>query len=336
VTPAIQQLLGRHFGALSASADAEIAASMQYAYSIAKPNTKPSEPDFVALLVTRAIPAFAIKLVGAFKTIGVQAVATSVFCHGRPQVTHANGTCELGDVLFAYFHTDLSGNEYRNSLLLQAKMSGSAQHTVGKSELHQLGLYTSWGPFKYFRTRSLSGVARSVTPLARHQGAQYLLIDNGGPTNPLSGVSGAPGTYPMGTAAAQRYLTIQRSLGASVIHLLSGAEGRVFKDKQSATSDWDQVVWDLIDHGLNRTFTQQRAGVFKHDRTRHTPIGLALTDSISIVGDTFFGNVLNQASNGNLGPPREAATDAPDDEDGGISLILIETRDERDQDERFR
>jgi hypothetical protein len=326
VTPAIQQLLGKRFGSLTAAADTDIAASMQHAYNIALPHTSPAEPDFIALLVTRAIPAFGVRLVGAFKSIGGQARVTSVFCHGRPQVNHANGSCELGDVLFAYIHTDRSGLEYRNSLLLQAKMSSAPQHTVGKSELHQLGLYTSWGPFQYVRTRNLSGQARSVTPLAPHEGAQYLLIDSRGPSNRLSGVSGAPGTYPMGTALAQRHLSIRQSLGASLIHLMCGSEGRVFKDKRGAIADWDQVVWDLIHHGVNNLFTQRRAGVIKSPRTRHTPIGLKLTESIDFIGDDLPGSVLNQVSDGNSRPPGEPLRDEPEDKGSGISLILIESR----------
>ena len=61
-----------------------------------------------------------------------------------------------------------------------------------------------------------------------------------------------------------------------------------------------------------------------------------VTSSINVVGNTFFGHVLNQAANGDSGPPRDATNDAPDDEGSGISLVLIETREEGDQGERLR
>jgi hypothetical protein len=334
MTPLLQTALLRNAAPLAAGLDAEVARSMRTSYAVALGAGKaPTEPDFVALLVTQAAPAFVNVLQPVLTLAGVRVHMTAVFCHGRPEVAHAGNRCELGDVLFAHLHADANGQTHRRALLLQAKMSASPILSVGSSERHQLGLYTQWGPFTYRRTSPLlNGQTRTVTPRAAHDGAQYLLVDSRGPTHPASGVSGAPGTYPMGTAPAQLHLAIQASLGASLVQLMAGSDGRMFSDRSSAVADWDQVVWDLLRYGAQANFNQRRVGVRGRRRGVDVILDLALSRSVVQAGDSMPGGDMFREIGGEIGdqPPSSIDDERPRDEDGGgISLVVIETREAR-------
>jgi hypothetical protein len=328
MNPLIQGILLPHRPSLAAVFDYLIANSMQSAYQLVGSGARPSEPDFVALLVTQAAPNFATALGNVFKPRGISVNTTSVFCHGRPEVRISAGGCELGDVLFAFFHTDAAGNTLRNSLLLQAKMSASQQHPVGANDQVQLTLYTAWGAFKYTRTSGLSGASRSVTPLGRHAGAQYLLIDSRGPMNVNSGVTGMPGTFPMGTAPAQAHLVLQESLGTSLVNLMLGTEGRFFCERSKATQDWDQVMWDLLEHGFRARFSRRPVGISGHTR-RVDAILAALGEPLwRSEGDGMPGSEISRlmAATGGTGDERRPPLERSDEEDGrGVSVIVIET-----------
>jgi hypothetical protein len=262
------------------------------------------------------------------KANGIQFKVTAVFCHGRPEVRHGRNRCELGDVLFAYFHSDAAGATYRNSLLLQAKMSANPTYSVAAADLHQLELYTKWGQFTYQRTLGLTGQLRVVTPAAAHAGAQYLLIDDGGPMNPASGVSGAPGTFAMGTAAAQRHLVIRNSLGCTLVNLMCGNDGRTFADRTAAVADWDQVVWDLIDNGRKAQFSQRRVGIAGRPRGVDVILRYALANSLIVDDDGFTGSRarVGMQARDHGEPPGPGEQELNADEPGGISLVIFETR----------
>jgi hypothetical protein len=328
MNPRILGFISANHGMVSNVIDSLIASSMQVAYALAGARGKsPSEPDFVALLVAQAAPQFGAALASMFSPAGVQLKITSVFCHGRPEVQHAAGTCELGDLLLAHFHTDSSGNTERKSLLLQAKMSASTIHTLGTGDRIQLGLYTGWGSFKYTRTSGLSGQRRSVTPYQSHPGAQYLLIDSSGPNNPSSGILGLPNTFPMGTAPSQVNLVLQRSLGATLTELMMGNDGRRFCAQHLAIKDWDQVVWDLILHGTRAAFSRRRVGISQRPRGVDSIVTLAARQASYTSGDPIVGSeiepLLSTGSNVNGDSPEYISDD---DEGRGVSLVLIETR----------
>lgn len=333
MTPLLQSALLARAGVLAAGLDAEIAHAMRTGYSVAASvGKKPTEPDFIALLVTQAVPAFVNVLQPVLAAAGVQLRVTAVFCHGRPEVSHVGNHCELGDVLFAHFHSDANGQTHRRALLLQAKMSTSPMLTVGSAERHQLGLYTQWGTFTYRRTSpALNGQTRTVTPHAAHDGAQYVLVDSRGPVNLASGLSGAPGTYPMGTAPAQLHLAIQTSLGTSLVHTMAGSEGRVFDDQSSAVADWDQVVWDLLQYGAQANFNQRRVGVRGQPRGVDIIVKLALDESVVETGAVMPGGGVARALGLARGDERPPSGDWPpsDEDGGGVSLVILETREAR-------
>lgn len=331
VTPLLKRLLGANVASVAQALDSEVARSMRIAYALALGSGRaPTEPDLVAMLVTQAVPGMAATLHPLMNSSGIQLRVSSVFCHGRPEVQHGAMSCELGDVLFACFHTDASSVTYRNSLLLQAKMSSSPTHTVGANDLHQLGLYTQWGRFTYQRTAGLSGQTRQVTPTVAHPGAQYLLIDDRGPTDPNSGVGGRAGTYPMGTAAAQRHLVIRESLGRALVDLMCGNDGRVFADRPASTADWDQVMWDLLTLGVASCFNQRRVGVTGRPRRTDAVISFALAQSLTVIGDRLpgggVGAQLGIPFDGAGNPPGPGDRTPDDNVPGSASVVIIETR----------
>lgn len=331
MTPLLHAALGAHADRVAHGLDLEVAHSMRMAYALALGVARaPTEPDVVAMLVTQAAPRFVGTLRPVLQAHGIALRLTAVFCHGRPEVQHGGNHCELGDVLFVHFHNDAAGTTFRNSLLLQAKMSSRPTHTVGASDLHQLGLYTRWGGFTYRRTTRLNGQSRQVTPAVAHPGAQYLLIDDRGPMDPASGLTGAPGTYAMGTAHAQRHLLIRASLGHALVELMCGSDGRVFADRPAAQVDWDQVVWDLLDFGVAARFNQRRVGITGQPRGVDAILNVALDNSLSVIGDAMAGGGIGAQLGlpaSDAGEPR-SRDDRPvnDNEPGGVSFVIIETR----------
>jgi len=323
MTPKVQNLFSSCAVAFDRFVNNAVADSMNACYEMAKPKT-PAEPDFIAHLVCDAMPKIGVALNDMFTKIGGDARVTAVFCHGRPQVDRAGVKCELGDVLFAFFHTDGHGNTYRNSILLQAKMTKSDLLTIGKKEEHQLALYEGWGKFSYWRTSGLSGKKRIVSPTSAHSGAQYLLIDDRGPTIPDSGLMKCPDTFPMGLATAQRHLALYEDIGKGLRCLICGNNGRTFLDKKNARKDWSRVVWDLLKHGAERNFTQKRVGIESQTRSVDAIHVFANGDSVVTSGaENIKGEFSSLPPNGR-GPRNQDNPNLVGD-DGGVSVIVIET-----------
>lgn len=180
----------QHSHILHAAFEAAIRHSMMMAYArSAKESRLPHEPDFVAALVLDGSPIIGKYLNTICTAAGGSAKLSGIYCHGKPEIEYSGTGCELGDVLFAHFHTDAVGQTSSNALLLQAKMSTSLRYPVPTKEQHQLNLYLSWPQFSYKRTSPLlNGQRRDVNPKLPHHGAKYLLIDDSPPTDPYSGL----------------------------------------------------------------------------------------------------------------------------------------------------
>lgn len=234
--------------------------------------TTPQEPDFVAGLVTESAPRIHSALTSVLSRWGIAVSMCSVFCHQTPQVTFASGppaSCELGDILFAYVHTPRIGDPRRNAVLFQAKASGQQPYRICAGETDQLRLYTEWPDFEYTRSSFLTGQKRSVTPKTPHTGAQYLLIDDRPPTEPMSGLLGLPGTYPVGCCMPDDSLRDHSHLAAELFNLFIFRTGRPFDDKDAAGKhlDWSQVVWDLIESGVKKSFRRKNSGRLRSPRS---------------------------------------------------------------------
>jgi hypothetical protein len=215
---------------------------------------KPQEPDIVAMLVLEGARHIAGTLRAVTGPFGMRTTVSSVFCHQRPEVLfnrrgYRPDRCELGDILLVHRHCNVRGGTMEsNALLLQAKLCGNGAHRVPANEQHQLRLYQHWPLFEYSRSGSrLNGQTRNVTPKTRHDGAQYLLIDDGSLGPAMSGLLGLPGTHCMAVWPAEPVLYPSIPIGEELFRFFLGLSGRPFLNRVSANANnWDTVVWDLL------------------------------------------------------------------------------------------
>jgi len=310
---------------------------------------KPQEPDIVAMLVLEGVPYIANTLRAITAPFGIRTTVSSVFCHQKPEVLfnrrgYAPDRCELGDILLVHRHSDARGRPMEsNALLLQAKLCGAAAHTIPAREQHQLRLYQDWPLFEYSRSGPrLSGKTRNVTPKRRHSGAQYLLIDDGALGPAAGGLLGLRGTHCMAVWPAEPVLYPSISLAEELLRFFLGLTGRSFQDRVPANANnWDTVVWDLLQHSLGFVFNRKNAGIRRQPRAGGDPLASSLSlMNFCVVGDDVdvddndgqpqallkrFGTVLQQ---GGREPPNQGQLLEQDAEDaGGVSVVLIETRD---------
>lgn len=306
--------------------------------------TTPQEPDFVAGLVTESTPLIHAAINSVFSPLNISLSVCSVFCHQTPQVTfgsNPSASCELGDILLAYVHTPRTGPPRRNAILFQAKTSarhGRQTHYVRKGEKDQLRLYRDWPDFEYTRSSFFNGQKRSVTPKSPHPGAQYMLIDHRPPSEPMSGLQGLRGTSPVGCGMPYESLREHTYLAAELFNLFIFRTGRPFEDKIAAAKkqDWSQVVWDLLEIGVKKSF--QRKNSDRHFSPRHAGDTVELLDGMtfarsssmlceSTVSDIVGRDCANILFEGNNDVP---LVNCPEDSkfnepEGGVSIVLIET-----------
>lgn len=232
---------------------------------------KPHEPDLVAGLVLDSTPLLWQGWRALLEPHGLSISICGVFCHQSPRVRYegiAKSYTELGDLLIVHTHYRENGEFEGNALLYQAKMSSQQPYRVPATELHQLKLYLGWPQFEYINSPPLSSQLREVKPRASHAGAQYLLIDDREPDSPLSGLTGAPGTYPAASCMPDYVLFEHNDLGSELVGLLRGTTGRRFSDLSEAQGSrgWSMIVWDLIQVSQRKFFRRKRSGLIDKAR----------------------------------------------------------------------
>lgn len=342
----LESLLLDHSSYATAGFEQALRISVHEALVRSRPK-KPQEPDIVAMLVQEGTPYIANTLRGILNPYGLTCTVTSVFCHQRPLVRTGKGVkgCELGDILLVHRHYNAAQQAARsNALLLQAKWCGAAGHAVGANEQVQLQLYQSWPPFEYFQTGApLDGQQRDVTPKLAHVGAQYLLLDDGTGGLSASGLLGWPGTYCMTTCPPSQQLFPCFPFSTELLRFVVGVSGRPFEDDLDLDpSNWSQVVWDLLAHGLRNVFNRRRVDLQGPSRAAGDPLMSTLSfmtsclsgDGIQVVPgsersqmQSLLLRTLGQVRNGgDRVPPGEFAPEIGQDEEiPGVSLVLIET-----------
>lgn len=301
----------------------------------------PQEPDFVAGLVIESTPLIHSALNSVLSPRHISVSVSAVFCHQTPQVTFGSrpsASCELGDILFAYVHTPEVGDPRRNALLFQAKVSAQQPYRIQTGEMDQLRLYRDWPDFEYTRASFLTGQKRSVTPKAPHSGAQYLLIDDRPPREPMSGLLGFPGTYPVGCCMPDESLRDHNHLAAELFNLFIFRTGRPFEDRTAAgkKQDWSQVVWDLLETGVKKSFRRKNSGRHRAPRSAGPTIEmldgatfarasswLSCCTTSDIVGRD--GARIIYAEDGDAPPKNRDRGGDFQEPDGGVSVVLIET-----------
>lgn len=223
---------------------------------------RPQEPDFIASLTIN----FSAELFNILKAVFPKSKfsVTGVFCHQKPlaDIGHSKDP-EIGDILLVYVYTDKRGSKKFNSLLLQAKISSKMTTVIAATDQHQLKLYSDWPLFVYKRAGRLNGVKRDILPKTINDGAQYLLIDD----NPVYGLSGMPGTFPMGCATPAKTLSINSDLTNEIIDFLKFKSGRAFEQNPSTTKDdWTKMIWDLLDVTKAKASKRKNAGLTSFPR----------------------------------------------------------------------
>ncbi len=221
-----------------------------------KLGNKPQEPDFVASLTLKFTPG----LFNALKTVfpKYKFSVTGVFCHQKPLVDIGlTKSPEIGDILFAYIHTDYTGCRRFNSLLFQAKISNNPITTVTKVDQHQLRLYEGWPIFSYKRAGTLNGIKRDIQPKTINDGAQYLLIDD----HPVYGLSGVNGTFPMGCAIPSKKLVLNSDLTDEIIDFIKFKSGRTFEETSTTSDDWTRMIWDILNVTKAKASRRKNAGI---------------------------------------------------------------------------
>ena len=308
----------------------------------------PQEPDFVGGLVLESTPLFYSALKSILRPHGISISVSGVFCHQTPQVAFdppQKTGCELGDILFVYVHTPKVGASRRNALLCQAKASAKQTYRLVSADKVQLRLYTDWPDFVYQRSSChLTGQKRSVTPKSPHAGAQYLLIDDRPLDDPMSGLLGFPGTYPIGCCMPDEFLHDHNHLAYELFDLFLFRSGRPFEDRHSASAkkDWSQIVWDLIDIGVRKSFNRKNSGRYKSSRIAGEILGLldgssfnraSASNCFSTAAEVLGGNGASTLFGRQDGPPDNSNTEKNHWEpEAGVSVVLIETS-ERPPDE---
>ncbi|MCH6236666.1 hypothetical protein [Cognataquiflexum rubidum] len=283
--------------------------------------TKPQEPDFIAALCLKFTPTLFNCLNAVFprKKFSV----TGIFCHQKPVVDIGLGkNPELGDILFLYLYKDKMGNRLMNSLLFQAKISKSLISKVSTGDQHQLELYTKWPQFTYKSAGTLNRQTRDVLPKTINDGAQYLMIDD----HPFYGLSGHPGTFPMGCEVPAKILNLDNRLSDELVDFIKFKSGRIVEnDPTSTKDDWTRMIWDLLEIAKEVSSKRKNIGISEFPRiTTAESDGLCFfqADAKSILSDFHekLPNMDNSFQNRSF----------IDEENRACSVILIESDEENE------
>jgi hypothetical protein len=300
-------------------------------------NAIPQEPDFVASLVLNMTKYVGIGFNNLLYKYGIKFRVTGIYCHQTPKVKFTNmnkSSCELGDLLWCYFHRDKFGNVLRNSILFQAKKTSKIPLKIKNNEIDQLELYSKWPEFEYINSGSLTGNIRHIKPSAPRLGAQYLLIDDRPPEIPESGLLGLPNTYPVGCCIAQNPLIDHTDLGLELVNFLSLTSGNAFDERDIAIkeTDWSRMIWDLIQSSTEKTFRRARSGIFGEPRIQNYPLEfldgfITSTNNRSETIESILGyekaNFLFRNSENT--PPNDQPRRWFDEGGTGVSVLIFES-----------
>lgn len=267
----------------------------------------PREPDYVAALSTRFTESMYHILRAVFPAMNFS--VTGAYCHQKPIVDIGMPkNPELGDLLLVYMDEKPNGMKMMNSLLLQAKVSRSAQKKIPSNELHQLELYKKWPEFTYLKAGRLNGEIRDIQPKTINDGAQYLLIDNNPWTN---GLGGGTNTFPMGCAVPDEILEISDSFSDEIISFLKFKAGRTVDSDYGATrDDWSRMIWELLFIARNQCTKRKNAGITAMPR-ENTFVSF------------YTQNMKGRSLFDQMDFYKEDMTDI--EESGSVSVILIES-----------
>lgn len=333
---------------------------------------KTEEPDYIASLVLKGFPKLFYSLKKIFKENNIDISMAAVYCHQKPEVEFLYNDnkccCELGDLLIVHKHGYSNGKSYCNALLLQAKLSDSFPITLNIND-NQLVLYTNWPTFKYNRTSKLTGTYRSVTPCATHSGAKYLLLRkckynnkyakkcltklfyiNKNITHVYCESDCLNGEYKIimdyvNNNDKENYtycsvpniqLDKQLTFSDEVFNFLNNKSGRKFSLINRNNGNWSNVVYDILNYGINNNFNRNNICIKKEPRYK----GDKLINNLFVNAESekclkLMSTIMNVNSKDLLktinGVPSITENYTGNNGDNEMSFVLIETS-ENDRD----
>jgi hypothetical protein len=305
----------------------------------------PHEPDYIARLVLEGTPEFH-RVISSYPMIWRKVATLGVFCHQSPMVKYTDGTidrrCELGDVLWCHFHTDIQGNTFRNALLFQSKMSDTEILNIPYDDT-QLKLYREWPEYEYYRSGALNGITRHLKPSQPHAGAQYMGIDKRSPTHPHVGIdTHYPYLFfPIGTTTITPKLLVDTPLELELTRFLFWGSGRSFDpyNKRNNSDEWTKIVWDLLKNSLGRAFNRRRAGFNNSPRISRNKSNMDgmlafmgnQRDSFSAFGSDFSAEYQGLFSNDGGDSNKQNYSPEDNDKGGSPSIIIFVTNESEGQ-----
>ncbi|WP_154985782.1 hypothetical protein [Paenibacillus xylanexedens] len=284
---------------------------------------KPQEPDYIASLTSYGIPEMAAEWKSILAPYGIATSVVSIFCHGRPIVSHKlSGTNpEIGDLLIVHVHHPRKGKSRRTALLLQAKMLDDVTVEIKKDD-HQWLLYRHWPNFDFVKPR-IRGINIDVKPKKAHRGAQYLLVDDHQYMGPFSCV--------YSTSEVANTLIPEQSLSQVVFKLLSFKEGKAFFGRKASMQrlDWSRLIWTLMEKSTGKNFRRINSGIHSEPRSHvSNPGGMSglfayLTSNSGTRHHSFLSEIFGAEKWGQIDQFDGGYFES--EEENGISIVVIET-----------
>lgn len=315
--------------ALYTAANSAIWHSHTYAHTRAI--RKPREEDYVATLVSDAIPLLASRWTSLLSPKGIKLRIAGVFCHGQPQVSFGSPPrrVELADLLIVHRHFRRRSTVSR-ALLVQAKTSIDPSHRLSSGD-PQLELFTTWPPFR-FVSGGLSSHIRNLDE--RGKGSRYALVLD---AQKYPEDIEWPDQCPWATCGAGQELFAERSLAKTLVNMLLATDGRDVRLSRPA-DDWSKTIKELLE--VTGAKTYKRRNIRRSDTPRmagNVNFLLRLYDSdvaaFRDMGrrksavDAFFGRAQVDIDNVPPDIPGQLQEVAAEDPGEGISTLIIETRD---------
>jgi len=312
-------------------------AAVWHSHRLANESAKhtPREEDYVATLVTDAIP-FLVKRWGSLLgPKGIELKVSGVFCHGHPQVAFGapKKRVELADLLVVHQHATKHRTRTR-AVLVQAKTSIDATHRLPAGD-PQLELFSTWPRFE-FVTGGLTPGLRNLKEVGK--GSRYALVHA---EFAYPEVITWADQCPWAACSAGQLLSAELSFARLLGDMLFGKDGRVVRI-HSPRDDWSRTIKELLEVTGKKTYRRANIGRGNAPRGSTSTAGkanlmfFAQSPSFLVGGgsqlrlaasERFFGSVSAVSVDGlSDDPPRSEQRDGG----GGMSTLILETRD-RDQ-----
>lgn len=296
--------------------------------------SSPQEPDYVYGIWKTGVQSWDAGLRAILNPLGYSVEVGGVYCHAStfvtwtPMQSSTKKSVEIGDLLVIARCTEPGPNgqlqSWNSAMLLQAKRSGWNSPLPSDD---QFDLYHSVPSFTYtLRNQAknssakspLVGQSRNLGPIP-HLGAQYHFIDEAfvGYRNPISDWA----------KDVSKTRNPDLPLAMELANLLQNTSGRPFPISRPAParSDWDQVIWDLLDETARSYFTRRAMTGAGAAATTRGHLCLAsgtssmLKDVLASIEPSF------RWSEANVPPSLSDFQEAEEDEpEGGLPILVID------------